>query len=99
KAMTERKAQKEQEQAREADGVEVVRESDANKVPGSVTFTDYDSVYDLIADTSGDQVIRKLSELAWVAMGDGKFILTTNSGNYLVIEPSSDNGGSFRVKY
>jgi ATP-dependent helicase IRC3 len=70
----------------------------AGKLSGSVTFTEYDSVHDLIADTSEDHFIRNLSRYAWVGVGDDKFVLTTNSGNYLLIEPS-DSPEAFRAKY
>ncbi|KAF2639638.1 P-loop containing nucleoside triphosphate hydrolase protein [Massarina eburnea CBS 473.64] len=68
------------------------------KLPGTVVFTDYDSIHDLIADSSGDQAIRRISDFAWVAVGNGKFVLSTNSGDYMVIEPH-EKEGSFRVKY
>lgn len=99
KAMTELKERKEQEKQSKTEAAYVARTSVAAKVPGSVVFTDYDSVHDLIADATGDHAIRKLSAYAWVAVGDGKFVLTTNSGDYLVIEPSGENSDDFQVKY
>ena len=99
KSMTELKERKEREQVRETEAAEPAQRTSAKKLPGTITFTDYDSVHDLIADTSSDHFIRKLSELAWVAVGDDKFILTTNSGNYLNIEPSGKDEGGFRVRY
>jgi ATP-dependent helicase IRC3 len=98
KAMMELKERKEKEKEREEEAAQVVKRAVARKLPGTVTFTDYDSVHDLIADTSGDQYIRRISEFAWVGIGDGKCVLTTNSGNYLVIEPSLTEDG-FMVKY
>lgn len=67
--------------------------------PGSITFTDYDSVHDLIADTSSDLIIRRISDFAWVAVGEGRFILSTNGGHYLAIEPTGNEGESFHVKH
>ncbi|KAF2684243.1 P-loop containing nucleoside triphosphate hydrolase protein [Lentithecium fluviatile CBS 122367] len=99
KAMAELKERKEREQVREAEAADLAKKSTAKKLPGSITFTDYDSVHDLIADTSSDQFIRRLSELAWVAVGDDKFVLTTNSGNYLIIEPCDRDEGGYKVKY
>jgi ATP-dependent helicase IRC3 len=93
------KDRKDLEKERESEAVKVQRRAVSRKLPGTVTFTDYDSVHDLIADTSGDQFIRKLSPNAWVGVGEEKYILTSNSGNYLVIEPTSDEAGSFRAKY
>ena len=63
------------------------RDFDPNKAQGrTITFTDYDSVFDLIEDTSGERHIRGISQLAWVQVSDGKYILTTNTKDYLSIE-------------
>lgn len=56
----------------------------------AVTFTDYSSVLDLIADTSGERHIRAISENAWVQVGPEKFVLTAPSGSYIRIERLSD---------
>tara|TARA_R110002003_G_scaffold45_8_gene3510 strand:- start:1552 stop:2865 length:1314 start_codon:yes stop_codon:yes gene_type:complete len=95
-ALQERKATERRHEEAAAD----IRARTVSKtMPGSVTFTDYDSIHDLIADTSSDQFIRNLSPYAWVGVGEGKYVLTTNSGNYLIIEPSEKKEGSFRAKY
>jgi ATP-dependent helicase IRC3 len=99
KKLTELKERKENERQREQEAEELKARTVSKKLPGSITFTDYDSVHDLIADTSGDQIIRNLSNNAWVGVGEGKFVLTTNSGNYLIIEPSEKAEGSFRARY
>lgn len=52
----------------------------------AVTFTDYSSVLDLIADTSGEKHIRAISQYAWVQVGPGKFVLSAPSGSYIRIE-------------
>lgn len=64
----------------------------------SITFTDYDSVYDLIDDTSGERHIRGISSLAWVAIGDNRYILSSQDGSHLVIE-SSESGNGFLIIY
>ncbi|ORY18527.1 P-loop containing nucleoside triphosphate hydrolase protein [Clohesyomyces aquaticus] len=99
KELVDLKNRRELEKKREETVAEVERKAVSKRLPGTITFTDYDSVHDLIADASGDSYIRKISEFAWVAVGDGKFILTTNSGNYLVIEPSEKGDSTFAVKY
>jgi ATP-dependent helicase IRC3 len=67
---------------------------------GSLDFTDYDSLSDLIEDTSGEQHIRALSPFAWVQVNDIRYILTTNSGNYLAIDRCDDyDGEPYRVSY
>ncbi|KAF1965388.1 DEAD/DEAH box helicase-like protein [Bimuria novae-zelandiae CBS 107.79] len=101
KDMMELKERKEEERKREdeaSDVAETVRVL-SPKAPGSITFTDYDSVHDLIADTSSDLVIRRISEFAWVAVGEGIFILSTNGGHYLAIEPTGKDDESFHVKH
>ncbi|KAI9672504.1 MAG: hypothetical protein M1817_003270 [Caeruleum heppii] len=62
----------------------------------TVTFTDYDSVFDLIEDTSGERHIRAISPLAWVEVGEGKYVLSISSGDYLTIERIADD--LFEVK-
>lgn len=66
----------------------------------TITFTDYDSVYDLIDDTSGERHIRGISQLAWVMVGQNRYVLSTQSGDYLSIK-CSDVGSStsFSVIY
>ncbi|KAI6759519.1 hypothetical protein HG530_010199 [Fusarium avenaceum] len=56
----------------------------------SVTFTDYDSVLDLIADTSGEKHIRAISKYAWVQVGGEKFVLSAPNGSYVRIERVSE---------
>lgn len=65
-------------------------------VPTKVTFTEYDSVFDLIADTSGEHHINTLSQYAWVRVSESKYILSSNSGTYIRLqkekEEDSDTG-------
>ncbi|KAF2793451.1 P-loop containing nucleoside triphosphate hydrolase protein [Melanomma pulvis-pyrius CBS 109.77] len=98
-AMTKIKERKEKEKQREAEVAEVHERLVSRKIPGTITFTDYDSVHDLIADSKGDQYIRKISEFAWVGVGDGIFVLTTNSGNYLSIRPPAGGKSGFKAVY
>lgn len=49
----------------------------------NITFTEYDSVFDLIADTSGEKHIRSISPHAWVQVGHDKFILNGPGGTHL----------------
>jgi len=99
KVMTELKERKEQESKREAEAAEISSVNVSKTLSGSITFTDYDSVHDLIADASTDHFVRRISPFAWVSVGEGKFILSTNSGNYLSIEPVKLDDELFRAKY
>ena len=59
----------------------------------NISFTDYETVYDLIDDTSAERHIRGLSQLAWVLVGEDRYVLSTQSGEYLTIEtPQVSNG-------
>ncbi|KHN98171.1 DEAD/DEAH box helicase [Metarhizium album ARSEF 1941] len=58
----------------------------ATKSADTVTFTDYSSVLDLIADTSGERHIRAISQYAWVQVGPERFVLSAPSGSYIRIE-------------
>lgn len=51
--------------------------------PQKVTFTDYDSVLDLISDTSGERHINALSQYAWVQVGRDKYVLSGGTGTFL----------------
>jgi ATP-dependent helicase IRC3 len=55
-----------------------------------LTFTHYDTVQDLIDDTSGERHIRALSHNAWVQTDDSKFVLTAKSG-VLTVELDRDD--------
>lgn len=54
-------------------------------VPQKITFTEYDSVFDLISDTSGERHIHAISKYSWVQVGRYKFVLGSNSGSFLRI--------------
>jgi ATP-dependent helicase IRC3 len=56
----------------------------------NVTFTEYESVFDLIADTSGEKHIRSMSQHAWVQVTQDKFILNGPEGTYLKLETIPD---------
>ena len=65
--------------------------------PRTITFTDYDSVYDLIDDTSGDRHIRGISPLAWVMVGQNRYVLSNKGGDYISIEMSDTEGCYFVI--
>lgn len=64
-----------------------------------ITFTDYDSVHDLIEDTSGERHIRGLSMLCWVLVGHNRYVLSAHNGDHLVIEAVEDSDTRYRVMY
>ncbi|TKA82029.1 hypothetical protein B0A49_00167 [Cryomyces minteri] len=88
---------------REKQRAEEVTEVQANPalvsrtLNSTVSFTDYDSVSDLIGDTSGERHIRAVSRFAWVQVDDDRFILSTTDGNYITLEKK--NRSNFAVVY
>ncbi|KAK0629974.1 P-loop containing nucleoside triphosphate hydrolase protein [Bombardia bombarda] len=56
-----------------------------------ITLTDYESVFDLIADTSGEQHIRATSPLSWVQVGQDKYVLASPTKTFLRLEKVEDN--------
>ena len=63
----------------------------------SLVFTDYDSVQDLIEDTSGERHIRAISKLAWVQVDQNRYILCAEEGSFLAIEKVAEE--NFHVRY
>ena len=62
------------------------------KLPKTVTFTDYDSIFDLISDRSTERHIRSLSKLAWVQVNSKRHILTNQDGSYISITCDTTSG-------
>lgn len=56
----------------------------------SITFTHYDSVDDLIEDTSGERFVRTFSPFAWVQLNEDRYILNNSSGDYVRVEKQDD---------
>ncbi|KAG6013008.1 hypothetical protein E4U43_007523 [Claviceps pusilla] len=98
--MKERKIEEASRPPREAHDVETEASSpDKNNshhsaAEGAVTFTDYSSVLDLIADTSGERHIRSISLYSWVQVGPQRFVLSAPSGSYLRIERMESTTGA-----
>jgi ATP-dependent helicase IRC3 len=69
-----------------------------NKPEGDLTlkFTDYQSVMDLVEETSGERHIRQLSRNAWIQIDDDEYILTTKADGHLRILKDED-ASTFRV--
>ena len=62
-----------------------------------LAFKDYDSVQELVEDTSGERHIRAISKLAWVHVDENRYILTSDNGSYLTIEEMPYR--NFEVRY
>ena len=66
------------------------------QLKGNVTFTDYNSITDLIDDSSLDRYIRAISAYTWVRVGENKYILSCRNQGHLTIEKIQDE---YTVKY
>ncbi|OAX77008.1 hypothetical protein ACJ72_08698 [Emergomyces africanus] len=62
----------------------------------TVEFTDYDSVHDLLQDTSGEKHIRSLSKNAWVSVGSDRYVLNAPSGRITI---TKDDSGLYSVSH
>jgi len=72
----------------------------ARHINGTITFTDYASVNDLLEDTSGERHIRALSSHAWVAVAPDKYILPDNArGSFLTLERAPDDQPAWAVRH
>lgn len=89
KELDDRKKLEEQRQ-KQIKEAETLGEAKTGPFKGTVSFTDYDSVLDLIDDTSGERHIRAISPHAWVHVAQDKYVLTTSTGDYLTIEKISE---------
>lgn len=85
-AMVEMKERKEEQQQREQ----------LPELTGDVTFTDYENVYDLLEDTSGDRHIRAISPFAWIDIGGDRYILPSGKGEFLQLRKVD---GKYRVYF
>ncbi|KAL1305343.1 hypothetical protein AAFC00_002241 [Neodothiora populina] len=79
------RGKREREQVREQEASSTLPQTPSRSPSeiSSMTFTDYDSVSDLIEDTSGERFIRSMSRNSWVQVDDDKYILSSNNGDYL----------------
>ena len=84
--MKELKDRKEKEMLREERAAQSSNTGSGSLGPKKVTFTDYDSVFDLISDTSSERYIKALSPNAWVCVSVDRYVLTNSTGSYLKVE-------------
>ncbi|KAI9718531.1 MAG: hypothetical protein M1812_003982 [Candelaria pacifica] len=94
-------SQRREKEVQDINSSRIVDDNDQNSpsgpLSGKITFTDYNSVHDLIADSSGERHIRALSALAWVEVQTSKYILCPPGGDILAIEKHLENFYTFNV--
>lgn len=84
--MRELRARKDTEGARNEQAYHDVPNPGPDDMPRKVVFTDYDSVFDLISDTSVERHVRAISQNAWVQVGPDRYVLCGPTGTYLKLE-------------
>lgn len=85
---------KEAEGERHEEAYEGLPVSASGGIPQNVTFTEYDSVYDLISDTSGEKHIHTLSPYSWVQVAAHKYILSGQEGSFIRLQKDdAEEGG------
>jgi ATP-dependent helicase IRC3 len=80
------KKREEAEKMRENDALAVRPALPDAKGSRNVTFVEYNSVLDLISDTSGEKHIRLTSKNSWVQVGPHRYILSGPEGTYIKLE-------------
>ncbi|KAH6673596.1 putative mitochondrial ATP-dependent helicase irc3 [Halenospora varia] len=86
-AMQEAQEQKEKEEEMNKTATELAKSKSSSKaISSTVTFTDYDSVFDLISDTSAEHHIRQMSPHSWVCIAEDKYVLVNTEGSYIKLE-------------
>lgn len=84
------KERKEAEGQRHTQAYEGMPVTAPQGLPQKVTFTEYDSVFDLISDTSAERHIHTISQYAWVQISPRKYILSGDEGSYLRLEKDEE---------
>ena len=69
-----------------------------NLAESRLTFTHYDSVHDLIEDTSAERHIRAISQNSWVQVDDAKYVLAARGG-VLTLEKAKQDKFTVSHKY
>ncbi|CAD6452756.1 9bb38c06-0a4a-4c30-a495-fa6d03d8eb7b [Sclerotinia trifoliorum] len=86
KSLKERKEEEEERKRKAEEAVAKASPTSAGFNIRTVSFTDYDSVYDLIEDTSEERHIRTISSFAWVCVGPDRYVLSSANGSHIKIE-------------
>ncbi|KAI1075613.1 P-loop containing nucleoside triphosphate hydrolase protein [Whalleya microplaca] len=68
------------------------------ELKGNITFIEYDSVLDLVADTSGERHIRSISQNAWVHTQPDKYVLSGPNGTFIRLEKEDGMFVAYEVR-
>ncbi|KAI0597955.1 P-loop containing nucleoside triphosphate hydrolase protein [Biscogniauxia sp. FL1348] len=86
KSLQDLKERKEAEEERFNEVITTSQSTTKTDFNYNVTFSEYETVFDLIADTSGEKHIRAISNYSWVQVGPDKYILSGVDGSYIRLE-------------
>ncbi|KAI0206323.1 P-loop containing nucleoside triphosphate hydrolase protein [Astrocystis sublimbata] len=89
-ALRDQESRKEAEKVRESDALTVTSSDYEATGDASVTFVEYDSVLDLISDTSGERHIRAISRHAWVQVGPHRYVLSGPDGSHIRLQKAEE---------
>lgn len=98
KSLREQKEAETLRQEREAD-LPAALGPKSNPDVHNITFTHFDSIHDLIKDTSSERHIRRISPLSWVFVGRNRFVLAGRDGSYITIDGTSSPNSRYLVTY
>lgn len=84
------KERKEAEGERQSQAYEGMPVTAPEGPPRRVTFTEYDSVFDLISDTNAERHIHTISQYAWVQISQRKYILSGDDGSFIRLEKDEE---------
>lgn len=86
---------KKRERESDTPGADRPKPSSVSPSDVTVTITDYDSVHDLVQDSSGERHIRSISGNSWVRVSGGRYILSAPGGKLTITQ--DDESGLYSV--
>ncbi|RUP47328.1 putative DEAD/DEAH box helicase [Jimgerdemannia flammicorona] len=75
---------------------ELDEEPDTTRKIARLTVTEYDNPYDIIDDCSGSPQLMKISQLSWLSVGGGVYVLQLKDGTVRV---EQEEDGIYRAKH
>ncbi|KAK0878969.1 putative ATP-dependent helicase IRC3 [Friedmanniomyces endolithicus] len=82
---------------REIDREAAAKASTTSPPSDNLVFTDYENVYDLIQDTTGESHIRLLSPFAWVRVDTHRHVLSSSAGDITLTQ--EEQGSAYLLEF
>ncbi|KAK0788390.1 putative ATP-dependent helicase IRC3 [Friedmanniomyces endolithicus] len=83
---------------REIDREAAAKDSATSPSSDNLVFTDYENVYDLIQDTTGESHIRFLSPFAWVRVDTHRHVLSSSAGDITLTQEEGE-GSTYLLEF